>query len=253
MFGRISTSLRAILVTGANRGLGLSLAKRLSASENYQVYLTARNPEETKKYYKEHAIKYSNIFGLDLFSSPSSKISQILDTVPGLSAVIHCASPYTTKPLLETSEEEMKQYAHCMYLDQIIMKKSLEKLQKSKHRSPTLIMTGAVIGLPEFYSRGIMGLLKAQQRQLMGILHEEAIQDSSKICVRHLTLGSFRDEPEDITKFIPTSFVADVIIRMLNNPEGFSFDTCLLPKENEDYYNVQATLKPEDLHCSYKI
>jgi len=38
-------TLRTVVITGANRGLGLGLATRLARREGYQVIATARDPQ----------------------------------------------------------------------------------------------------------------------------------------------------------------------------------------------------------------
>lgn len=237
---------KKVLITGANRGLGLELAKKLSA-EGYQIYATARDQEELKSTFDKERISYGCVYGLDLFDTTPAKVAHIFDSLPPLSSVIHCASPYTTKTYLETPIEEIEQYTKSMFADHVIMKNAVEKLKTSPNKG-TLVVTGAVIGLPHIYSRGIMGLVKLNQRQLAAILEYECAQQVERnVFVRHFTLGSFRDEVAAIEtdQYISTDFVAETIHRVIEKPENYSNDICLLSSENEEDYGIRASFCPE--------
>lgn len=233
---------KTVLITGANRGLGKLISKKMS-EQGWEVYLTARNADLLSSEFKRDGINYKNCIDWDLCAPPSQeKIDQIFAELPNtISAVVHCASPYMKTSLLESSPEKIVAYSNAMQNDILFSKAAADKLKTSGNNS-VLAITGAVVGLPNYFSLGMMGLLKANQRQLAGVLEQELKSDSgNKVHVRHFDLGTFVDEVTDPYKQISTEFVADTIIAALNKPLAYPHEIHLLSRENENYFNVKST------------
>jgi len=238
---------KTVLITGANRGLGKLISKKMAA-QGWEVYVTARNADLLSSEFKRDGINYKNCIDWNLCATPSQqRINQIFAELPNtISAVVHCASPYMKTPLLESSPEEIVAYSNSMQNDILFSKAAVDKLKTSGNNS-VLAITGAVIGLPNYFSLGMMGLLKANQRQLAGVLEQELKSDpGNKVHVRHFDLGSFVDEVTDPYKQISTEFVANTIIDALNNPLAYPHEIHLLSKENENDFSVKSTKVPDD-------
>lgn len=239
------TTRKSVLITGANRGLGKELARKLSKEGGWDIYVTARDPDTLASEYKKEGINFIKAIKLDLFKSESKTVIDMFNELPALSAVIHCASPYTQKKFLEHNLEEIEQYNHCMKIDAVIMRQAVVTMEDVNQQS-SLVVTGAVIGQVNFHKRGLIGLVKAQQRQLCGILDHECQEKKNKVYVRHLNLGSFRDavSAEENDKYIETSFVVDTIEKIIKEPANYPANTNLVSKVNEREYNIQATIEP---------
>ncbi len=239
---------KTVLITGANRGLGQLLSKKM-AEQGWEVYVTARHPDLLSSEFKQAGIEFKKCIDWDLCAPASQqKINQIFAEVPNtISAVIHCASPYMKTPLLESSPEQIAAYSNAMQNDILFSKTAVEQLKKSGNQS-VLAISGAVIGLPHYFSLGMMGLLKANQRQLAGVLDQEVKACAgNKVHVRHVDLGCFVDHVTDPYTQISTEFVADSIIAAVNTPLAYPHEIHLLSPENEKDFNVKSTEVDNDV------
>ena len=251
--GRTMDSLnnKTVLITGANRGLGKLISQKMAA-QGWVVYATARDAKAMAAAFEKEGLRCSQYMDFDLCETPNpERIDQLFAALPQtIDAVVHCASPYMKTPLLETSSEEIEAFSNAMQNDILFSKAAASKLRTSSNPNPVLAITGAVIGLPDFYALGMMGLLKNNQRQLAGVLAHELEQAKASVSVRHFDLGAFRDEVLDPDKEISTEFVATTIIDALNNPSEYPLNIHLLPKENEQDFGVKATRAPEEAKTS---
>ncbi|GAB4281058.1 MAG: hypothetical protein Tsb0018_10040 [Opitutales bacterium] len=228
-----------ILVTGANRGLGLKVAQNL-AQTGAQLFITARDKEALESHYQSEGIPFSKAFSLHLEAANEANITAMLEEIPQLSAVVHCASPYMMDAFLDTPCTTMRDYTQCMLSDQILCSKSIRAMLQHTN-SGVFIFTGAVIGLPHVHSRGEMGLLKTHQRQLAATCEHELRARKTSVYVRHLNLGTFQDTVEDPHQAIPTSRVVDTLASIIENPADAPHTLHLVSPQNEIDYDVQAS------------
>ncbi len=75
--------MKTILITGANRGLGLEFTRQL-AEQNYTVIATCREPLEAD-YLRQLAITYPKISIIDLDVSNDNSIENLKDLMSGIS------------------------------------------------------------------------------------------------------------------------------------------------------------------------
>lgn len=240
-----------VLITGANRGLGLELSDQLTKA-GWRVSATARpeKMDELEHNFKKIGADAKQIFAWDLCETPDqNKIKSLLSMADAeWSAVVHCASPYWTKLLAETTPSELERFHNVMANDTLLLTSATELMKKQVNPS-VLAITGAVIGRPNINFRGIIGLVKAHQRQLSAALEYETNNSDAakKLSVRHFDLGSFRQTPlaeENPRQFIPEPFVAKVIADCLEQPKKYNHDTHLVSPNDEDNYGVTASLMP---------
>jgi NAD(P)-dependent dehydrogenase (short-subunit alcohol dehydrogenase family) len=231
-------SVKTALITGANRGLGLAFARQL-ALDGWQIHIAARNVGHLKTVYQNEKIPFQTAYAFDLTKTPLEDIKAMVRSIDNLQLVIHTASPYITKPFMQSTIEEMTEYSQCMLRDQVLAQSSLNQLMANPVGG-ILIFTGAVIGSPGYYERGLMAMLKAHQNFLAGICSAEA---PSAVHVKHLNLGSFRDfvAADEKNKFITTTSVVKVTIDVIAAPERYPNNINLLSKENEKTYGLTAT------------
>lgn len=252
MFG-MAKAAKNFLITGANRGLGLELACQLAAA-GQEVIVTARpsKMDELNQSMQAVGVKPLAVIPLDLLQGPEKNVlGEILDNLPPITSAVHCASPYWTEPLMKTSPFDLRDLHNVMLNDTLLLHALAQQMMSSK-TAGVLAVTGAVIGMPNINFRGMMGLVKAHQRQLANVLEHEAeqarIHNGSGLHVRHFNLGSFRPGDaanNDPQNFIPESFVAQVIIDALNNPLLYNPDTNLVSPSDEQKYKVSATVTPQ--------
>jgi 3-oxoacyl-[acyl-carrier protein] reductase len=235
---------RVALITGANRGLGLELAKKL-VRDKWDVAVTGRDVAHLKAVYAEEKVPVVGAFELKLTegSTPLDQIQKMIDSIPNLGLVVHNASPYMTKSFLKTSAKEFEDYSQCMLRDNLIAHASLLKLSQYP-KGGLLVITGAVIGVPGFYNRGLMGMVKANQRVLAGVCETEGKPLNVK--VKHLTLGSFADkvDQKDLDKVMTAVSVADTTAAVIADPDQYPHDIVIISKANEKDYNLKPTPFP---------
>lgn len=225
-----------ILITGANRGLGLAIAQRFFAKE-WSLSVTGRDLAALRSVYQEKSME-SQFFSLDLMANDSeAQIEALFDEEAKFDAIVHCASPYTMERFLDSSIDTMRQYTNCMFSDQLIAMRAIGHLKDSG----SFLATGAVVGLPDFFGKGEIGLLKSHQRQLMGICAHEVAERELPVYVKNLDLGTFRDDVVDPDSELSTEYVVDAIGKIIENPDRFPNTVHLLSKSNERYFNVEST------------
>lgn len=232
-----SSNKLPVLVTGANRGLGLKICAALSNS--YDIYATARNVEALEEAFEQNNIELKKGYELDLSVAEDSVINNIFAASPKFYAVIHCASPYIPKKFKENSFDELAILGRCSISDQYLLKKSAENLIS---RQGCLLVTGSIIGVPDWYGLGAMGIYKNNLRQLCGVLSHE-YQDG--ISVIHLNLGAIRDAVSDQCKQSQTKSqdVVSVVNKILKNPLGFSKNINLVSSAEEKIFSLKSHLE----------
>lgn len=230
------------LITGANRGLGLQIVKKLS-NLDWEFYVTARDRASLLQTLRDENVKNPiNAFALDLSTLSSTEdFIQNLKKIPVLDSVIHCASPYMTIPFLDTSKEDLIAYSNCSFSDKIIFQESINKLSENLCET-TFVVTGAVIGMPTYFGRGQMGLLKDQQRQLAAICDYECKHRNSSVNIKHINLGTFRDIVIDAHAEVSTQYVVDTIVQVIDSPRLYPHSVNIVSAENEEIFGISHTV-----------
>lgn len=222
-----------ILITGANRGLGLKICKKLS--HHYDIYATARDIEKLQSAFDKESIELKCGYTLDSALPCKEVIDDLFKDQVNFSAIIHCASPYVPKKFKDNDFDELSLLANCTLSDQYLLKKSAEHLQST---NGCLLVTGSVIGLPNWYGLGAMGIYKNNLRQLCGILSYEY---KDKVYIVHLNLGAFRDnvDNEYADSQTRTHDIVYAIEEILNKPSKHSPTVNLVSQKEAKYFNIE--------------
>lgn len=97
---------KTVLVTGASKGIGKSIAKVL-CDEGYNVYICARNEELLKQTALE--IKAKGYFVVDLTEPKACEklVDSVVEAAGSLDILVNNAGDYIYSPVEKTSEEDM--------------------------------------------------------------------------------------------------------------------------------------------------
>jgi 3-oxoacyl-[acyl-carrier protein] reductase len=144
----INLEKKIALITGASRGIGEEIARRL-AKEKVNLALIARDENKLKKLKDELLKENVEIFILPIDltenNAPKVVIEKVIECFGGLDILINNAGTALSKPLLETSEEEwnnlMTINAKVPYF---LCKYAIPYLKKSE--IPTIINISSVVG-----------------------------------------------------------------------------------------------------------
>lgn len=192
-----------ILVTGANRGLGLSIIRsllhKLPSGSQHHLYLTARDLDKLDTSLKTNLPSIPSNFKLHLheynFSDTPSTLS-LLDGLPELDHIFHTAAPYSRTPVIEASAAEREEFGAFSKAEETLLIDGAKKLPKGG----SLIATGAIIcetvnpKVPASHPWhcGLSSIQKAHLRTIIGALAQELGTEYKMI---HANLGTFV-EPE---------------------------------------------------------
>jgi NADP-dependent 3-hydroxy acid dehydrogenase YdfG len=237
-----------VLVTGANRGLGFEVVKALSGVPHlYEIHATARDTVCLKSLFQYKKI-LAHQYLYDLITTKPEELQNLIMSIKP-DVIINCASPYSLKPLREMTIEETTQYYHCALLDAVLTQ-TFVNICKEEKTTGVLVHTGAIIGMPNFHERGLVGMLKSNQLKLINTTAHEVIDIHPPIYPRYINLGSFRDEvaPQDEKKFLKTADIAIAIVDMIEHPDIYPIEYTMASDSNlEDYkkYNLQRSPPPQ--------
>lgn len=246
---------QAVLITGANRGLGSVLVENFLAL-GWRVFSTARQPSSIIK------VGVINNFPLDL-SSPNAtqQIIDIFDNITSqgsnLNLIIHVASPYTGISFINATTKMLGEYANCQAADQMLT--SLAMRHFSNNNAGVFIFTGAILARDNFFERGLMTLLKHQQRMLTGIANLE-LRYYKEIYFRYLNIGTFREDPQGIAHALSEADVANKVKDVALNPKNYGEVTDVMSSSqhleilNQDsYLSVLAVTLLVSLNHSFIV
>jgi NAD(P)-dependent dehydrogenase (short-subunit alcohol dehydrogenase family) len=110
--------MKVALVTGANTGIGLSIAERLLADGYALGYATASNEDKHKGPYDDLRAKYGDdrltwVYGdLSDPSTPKQLVAQTADALGGIDVLVNNAGLSTAKPFLELTVEDFDTTFH---------------------------------------------------------------------------------------------------------------------------------------------
>lgn len=168
------------LITGASRGIGLAIAKRL-AEEEMVLCLCASESESFDKIRSGFNAGTTFFIYGDLLKkkTPAKIVGRAVDLMGGLDIVINNAGMAFAKPVSETDVDDwdmvMKLNARAPFL---ICKESIEHLKKSK--TPTIINISSVVGINGYKNQSaysaskhaLMGFTRAMAKEV----HKDGIR-----------------------------------------------------------------------------
>ena len=97
---------RTVLITGASRGIGRSIAERLLA-DGHQLSLGLRDPAVLSGTALDHADVHRHVYDADDPASATALVAATAARCDGVDAVIHCAGILHRTPLLFQDGEEI--------------------------------------------------------------------------------------------------------------------------------------------------
>ena len=174
-----------ILITGANRGLGLKLTENFLDDEN-KLYLTARDIESIKCFESENV----EVFNIDLNSLESiNTFFNNSNQIEELDLIIHCASAFEGT-LKESSYDDLDIWGNS-YLNALKLSKlAAQKLKKTGK----LIFIGSVVGNEGKISKSCVPY--SVYKGTLKLLAEGFQKEFDKTAI-YINLGGFRDEKTD--------------------------------------------------------
>lgn len=182
MFFKVATAMRQVLITGANRGLGLHCANAFKR-HGQKLTLTAR---DINKFPKAYTAKDHTLLQLDM---SAANIKATLAAIPNasLTTAVHCASPYSSSPLSGDDVQEREQVLQCLHNDVDLLTTLVrEKLAPQG----SLILAGAIVGDPDYLIKGLFSLYKASLRTQAELLANE----HPSLRIIHMNLGTMSDD-----------------------------------------------------------
>lgn len=184
-----------ILVTGAGKGIGFSLAKKLLEDPSCIVFAVSRNVEQL--------VALSDVFSnlvpiehdlLSCLSDPEGLVKKIEKETGRLDSIINNAGLLVKKPFSEMSAEEAKKILETnLLVPGMLIKAFLPLLRKSQH--PHIVNIGSMGGVQgsvKFPGLHYYSASKGALAILTECLAEELKYD--KISVNCLALGSVQTE-----------------------------------------------------------
>ncbi|TGM59025.1 SDR family oxidoreductase [Leptospira vanthielii] len=133
------SSLKVALVTGASRGIGLSISQML-VSLGYKVYGISRNPENCN--YKNELF---HLIACDL--SNAKHLDQLLDRIPEkkeISLLIHNAGVAYFSPVEELSSEKIRELVNLHITAPMLLTSQLTRILKQNQGR--IVFIGSVAG-----------------------------------------------------------------------------------------------------------
>ncbi|MBS4759212.1 MAG: SDR family oxidoreductase [Clostridium sp.] len=100
----INSSEKTVLVTGASRGIGKSIAELL-IQEGYKVFISAKNQKRLQDTAKE--INAAGFFALDLSCANAESLEQLFSVTGNIDILVNNAGDYVYSPIEKTSDEDI--------------------------------------------------------------------------------------------------------------------------------------------------
>ena len=221
-----------ILITGANRGLGLSVAKALSMLGQNTV-LIGRNKESLRQAIADNEIINSKEIILDLSKDCSTAIEGHIGEGGPVSGVIHCASMFGTS-LTKSDLSELEDWGR-LFSNTLILSKACLGLMKGQ--GGRMVFVGSVAGSAGMVSKdyGPYSVYKGSLRLLAEAVSKEGL--GYRVTASYINLGSFRKDEvalERPTEFIKESEVVDAILGLIYTRLDARIDQVDLLPTDED-------------------
>lgn len=210
-----------ILITGANRGLGLKLTENFLHNEN-KLYLTARDKKSIKSFENENV----EVFEFDLNSLESiNTFFNNSDQIEDLDLIVHCASSFEGT-LNDSSYEELDIWSNSYSAAIKLSKLASEKLTKNGK----LIFIGSVVGNEGKISKSCVPY--SVYKGSLKLLAEGFQKETTKAAI-YINLGGFRDDISD--NYLQTVDVVAAIDNLSQNDYKNSVYNLMSKTDEKNY------------------
>lgn len=206
----------AVLVTGANRGLGLALCKAL-ALQGTPVVALGRDANATRKALMQENIRFTQCWGWD-FSRPCRSL-EFFKLLPPLKGVIHCASPNMRKTIGQLGAEEFALLGNFSGNNLALARMSLEKVAKAGGGNILFIGSIASKLKGEHVKQTAFGVYKHSLAPLARAINLEG--ENACVHASCVHLGSFADdETHEVVagKVLAQSRVVEFLLSLMQCP-----------------------------------
>ena len=202
-----------ILITGANRGLGLSVAKSLSRLGQSTV-LIGRNKDSLHQAIVDNEITKSKEIVFDLSKDSAASLDRHLGECGPISGMIHCASMFGGS-LTKSDLAELEGWGR-LFSNTLMLSKACLTLMKGQ--GGRMVFVGSVAGSAGRVSEdyGPYSVYKGSLRLLAEAVTKEGL--GHRVTASYLNLGSFRKDDvalEKPARFISESDVVDAILGLV--------------------------------------
>ena len=201
-----------VLVTGANRGIGLALVEKSLEKGAAKVYATYRsvNSRSTLNEFDERVVPIH----LDL--DDQATIAQLSQSVPSLNILINNAGIFTAANLLENTEEQLRNDFETNFFGTLAVTKALLPALK-KESSAAIANVSSIAGLAAMPSFGGYSASKAALHSMTQSIRAKLKADGISVhgiypgpVATRMTEGSGMDTT-------PASVVAENILNDIEN------------------------------------
>lgn len=215
----ISMKRKTVLITGASRGLGRSLALKF-ASNSYNLILNARD-EKRLSALREEILKSNvncHLVVGDITDEQTIKnLAQCAEKV-GLDILINNAGMYHCKPIDETSPDEIKEVLNLNLVAPILLTQRIFRYFKKKSGG-LIININSLAGKNYSKDESVYCASKHGLKGFMGAFQFEALHYNVPII--SIFLGAMdtdmTTQRKDKSKFIKTEEVAEFIYNLSHN------------------------------------
>ena len=206
---------RAILLIGANRGLGLEVAKNLSL-QGYQLIASARSWQALDEVSSEHNLNIIKRLSLDFSSKDIQGTYKRLSSLPPFNGVVLFSSMYSDN-LLKCDPSILQDWGNFYGHTLSTAKACMEQLKAQE--GGRIILIGSIVGSPGRLKASQYSLFKGWLRLLAEVISNEG--HAFNVSGTYLNLGSFRDTEEALknpSRLLMMSYVVKEVIRLLSLP-----------------------------------
>lgn len=178
-----------IIVTGAGRGIGFELVKKLSSNFDNKIYAISRNLEQVESLGATNVMHKSIDF---TSSNVQEKFSMLIEEIEEVDIIVNNAGLLVNKSFQSISQEELElSYKVNVFAPFQLIQAALPKLRKGSHILNISSM-GGFQGSAKFPGLSAYSSSKAAIANLTEILAEEF--KSQEIAVNCLALGAVQTE-----------------------------------------------------------